>query len=185
MGSTRTSFLFVLTILALFQTIFMIAVKIPIILLTNVVTYDIITRMVSKKGHAPTKRPKNDDELAQGNQWQATEKQVKYIDYYMDPKSETFGNSYQSAIKAGYTESYAANIMKPSVGLEWVKQAYNIMKLEPDHLKMSLAKIITDPYAKDSDKISAIKLLGQDQGLFVEKKLVGVVGIEQALSELE
>lgn len=139
----------------------------------------------SRKGLAPTRRKMTKDELAQGNQWQATERQVKFIDAYMDPKSETFGNSYQSAIKAGFSETYAMQIMKPSVGLDWVSQAYNIMKLEPDHLKMSLAKIVTDPYAKDSDKISAIKLLGQDQGLFVEKKLVGVVGIEQALSELE
>lgn len=142
--------------------------------------------MVDKrKGKVPAKRNKVNDELAQGNQWQATERQVKFIDAYMDPKSETFGNSYQSAVKAGFSETYSASIMKPSVGLDWVKQAYNLMKLEPDHLKMSLAKIITDQYSKDSDKIAAIKLLGQDQGLFVEKKLVGIVGIEQALSELE
>lgn len=140
---------------------------------------------LSRKGKAPTKRKFVTDELSQGNQWQATERQVKFIDAYMDPKSPSFGNSYQSAIAAGFSESYAMQVMKPSVGLDWVKQAYNIMKLEPDHLKMSLAKIVTDPYAKDSDKISAIKLLGQDQGLFVEKKLVGIVGIEQALSELE
>lgn len=142
---------------------------------------------MSKKqeGIAPTKRKVNNDELSQGNQWQATERQVKFIDSYMDPKSDTFGNSYQSALKAGFSESYAMNIMKPSVGLDWVKQAYNIMRLEPDHLKMSLTKIITDDYSKDSDKISAIKLLGQEQGMFVDKKLVGIVGIEQALSELE
>lgn len=139
----------------------------------------------SRKGVVPAKRNTVSDELAQSNQWQGDMRQVKFIDKYMDPKSDSFGNSYQSALAAGFSESYASNIMKPSVGLDWVKQAYNIMRLEPDHLKMSLAKIITDPYAKDSDKISAIKLLGVDQGLFVEKRLVGVVGIEQALSELE
>jgi hypothetical protein len=138
-----------------------------------------------RKGIVPAKRKLVTDELSQGNQWQATERQMKFIDAYMSPKSSTFGNSYQSALTAGFSETYAANIMKPSVGLDWVKQAYNIMRLEPDHLKMSLAKIITDEYAKDSDKISAIKLLGQDQGLFVEKKLIGVVGIEQALAELD
>jgi len=141
--------------------------------------------MDKRKGKVPAKRAKTDDELAVGNQWQATERQVKFIEGYMDPKSDTFGNSYQSALKAGFSESYAMNIMKPSVGLDWVKQAYNIMRLEPDHLKMSLTKIITDNFAKDSDKISAIKLLGQEQGMFTEKKLIGVVGIEQALSELE
>lgn len=138
-----------------------------------------------RKGVVPAKRKLTKDELAQGNQWRATERQMKFIDAYMDPKSETFGNSYQSALKAGFSDTYAASIMKPSVGLEWVKQAYNIMRLEPDHLKMSLAKIVTDPFSSNSDKIAAIKLLGADQGLFVEKKLIGVVGIEQALRELE
>lgn len=141
--------------------------------------------MSTKKGVPATKRKINKDELATGNQWQATERQMKFIDSYMDPKSDTFGNSYQSALKAGFSETYASSIMKPSVGLEWVKQAYNIMKLEPDHLKMSLTKIITDELAKDSDKIAAIKLLGQEQGMFTEKKLIGVVGIEQAIRDLE
>ena len=137
----------------------------------------------TKAGLAISKRPVKDIDV--GNQWEATTRQVKFIDAYMDPKSDTFGNSYQSAIKAGFSESYASQIMKPSVGLDWVSHAYNIMKLEPDHLKMSLTKIITDDYSKDSDKIAAIKLLGQEQGLFVEKKVIGLVGIEQALSELE
>ena len=53
-----------------------------------------------RKGKAPSKRVKAAGELAQGNQWQATERQIKFIDAYMDPKSETCGNSYQSALKA-------------------------------------------------------------------------------------
>lgn len=137
-----------------------------------------------KKGIVPSKRKVASLE-EQGNQWQATERQVKFIELYMDPNSDTYGNSYQSAISAGFSETYAMSILKPSVGLKWVEQAYNIMKLEKPHLIMSLTNIVKDKYSRDSDKINAIKLLGQEQGMFTEKKLIGVVGIEQALSELE
>lgn len=137
-----------------------------------------------RKGKAPSIRKMASLE-EQGNQWQATPRQLKFIDAYMDPRSETFGNAYQSGIKAGFSESYSQNLMKPSVGLKWVEQAYNIMTLEKPHLMMQLSQIIVDPYAKASDKISAIKTYGQEKGMFVEKKVVGVVGIEQALSELE
>ena len=104
----------------------------------------------------------------------------------MDPKErETWGNAYQSAIKAGYSESYASKIMSDSLALEWVRQAKNIMRLNPEHLKIALVEIINGKYEKASDKIAAIKLLGIDQGMFVQKQLVGHVNIEEALNELQ
>jgi len=36
--------------------------------------------------------------------------QELFLYYYTNPKSETFGNAVQSALKAGYTENYANNI---------------------------------------------------------------------------
>lgn len=127
-----------------------------------------------------------DDKPATANQWQATKKQEDWLRYYMDPQEKaTFGNAYQSAIKAGYSETYARNIMSPSVALQWVQQAKNIMRLNPEHLKFALAQIITDRMAKDSDKIQAIKLLGTDQGMFVQKQITAHIGLEEALAELE
>lgn len=148
-----------------------------------------MTRQVKKDGLKPTKRPTAADtkeELAQGNQWQATQRQQDWLNYYMNPREkETWGNAYQSAIKAGYSESYSRNIISDSTALEWVKQARNIMRLNPEHLKMALAQIINDNMAKDSDKIAAIKLLGTDQGMFVQRSLIGVVPLEEALNNLE
>jgi hypothetical protein len=40
-----------------------------------------------------------------------TPQQELFLSYYTDPKSETFSNATQSAIKAGYEQSYADNIM--------------------------------------------------------------------------
>lgn len=143
----------------------------------------------SKRGKRPNVRKvaeqPSDGKLAQGNQWQATKQQQDWLKYYMSPhERETWGNAYQSAIKAGYSESYARHIMSDSTAVEWVQQARNIMRLNPEHLKLALATIIADPMSKDSDKIQAIKLLGQDQGLFVPKQLIGIVPLEQALNEL-
>ena len=37
-------------------------------------------------------------------------KQVKFLNYWLDPESETYGNITQSGIKAGFSESYARNL---------------------------------------------------------------------------
>lgn len=142
-------------------------------------------RQPKKDGKKVNLRPVVEEEKAVGNQWQATQRQQNWLQYYMHPKSETWGNAYQSAIKAGYSEGYARIIISDSTAVDWVKQARNIMRLNPEHLKVALAQIISNPIAKDSDKIAAIKLLGQDQGMFVQKQLIGVVPLEQALNELK
>ena len=56
-------------------------------------------------------------------------KQMLFIQYYFDPKSETFSNGMQSALKAGYAPDYAKVITAPSVGLEWVVDAFSEMDL--------------------------------------------------------
>ena len=44
-----------------------------------------------------------------------------FAKYYFDPKSKTFNNAEQSAIRAGFAESYAKNITT-RVGLDKVRQ---------------------------------------------------------------
>ena len=118
------------------------------------------------------------------NQWTNSPQQNEFLRYYLDPgETETWGNAYHAAIKAGYSESYASSIM--NVAPQWIQQAQNIVKLQPEHLKQALVSIASSKYEKASDRIQAIKLLGIDQGMFVQKQLVGHVNIEQALSELK
>lgn len=45
------------------------------------------------------------------NQWHPDPRQQLFIAYYKDPKSPTFSSARGSAIRAGYTEQYADNIM--------------------------------------------------------------------------
>lgn len=44
------------------------------------------------------------------NQYQLDPRQKLCWDYYTDPKSETFSNAYQSALKAGYEETTSLQI---------------------------------------------------------------------------
>lgn len=117
------------------------------------------------------------------NQWTNSPQQNEFLLYYLEPGQDTWGNAYQAAIKAGYSESYASSIIK--LAPQWIQQAQNVVKLQPEHLKQALADIANSKYEKASDRIQAIKLLGIDQGMFVQKQLVGHVNIEQALQELK
>lgn len=37
-------------------------------------------------------------------------RQIDFLKYYLDTKSKTFSNGYQSALRAGFSEQYATNI---------------------------------------------------------------------------
>ena len=56
---------------------------------------------MAKKAENKTSNPNG------ANQYLLDPRQLKCWEYYVDPKSETFGNATQSAIKAGYEPIYA------------------------------------------------------------------------------
>lgn len=141
------------------------------------------TKSLSKKGKKFGLR-KQGEQGVTANQWTNSPQQNEFLRYYLDPEQEeTWGNAYHAAIKAGYSESYASSIM--NVAPQWIQTAQNIVRLRPEHLKQALASIASSKYEKASDRIQAIKLLGIDQGMFVQKQLVGHVNIEDALKDLK
>jgi hypothetical protein len=142
-----------------------------------------VVKKTTKKGKKFGLR-KQGEKGVTANQWTNSPQQNEFLRYYLDPEQEeTWGNAYHAAIKAGYSESYASSIM--NVAPQWIQAAQNIVRLQPEHLKQALANIANSKYEKASDRIQAIKLLGIDQGMFVQKQLVGHVNIEQALEELK
>lgn len=147
--------------------------------------------MGKKQGHKFNKREvsavREDGTVTQPNQWRASTKQLDWLKYYMDPKEqETYANPYQAAIKAGYSESYARQIMSPSLALQWVQAAKSIMRsMNTEHIRNVLEDIALNKYEKASDRIAAAKLLGTDQGMFVQKTVTAHIGIEDAIRELE
>lgn len=59
------------------------------------------------------------------NQYRPDPRQSLFLQYYLDPESETFSNSYRSALKAGYEEEYARVITTNSKGLSWLSESVN------------------------------------------------------------
>lgn len=144
------------------------------------------------KGKKPTKRPvkgTKGDVKPQGNQWTATQQQMDWLTYYMDPKeTETYGKPYHAAVKAGYSHHYAKNIMNPSTALQWVQAAQNVMRrMNTEHIKNALEEVALNEtgYEKTGDRLTALKMLGTDQGMFVQRSVTNHVGLEEALKELE
>lgn len=131
--------------------------------------------------------PNTDGRTAQANQWQASEQQLNWLNYYMNPReTKTYANAYESAIQAGYSKDYARQIMSPSLALQWVKSAKAIMRsMNTEHLRGMLEDIAMNRHESARDRIAAAKLLGMDQGMFVQKQITAHVGLEQALEGLE
>lgn len=59
-------------------------------------------------------------------------RQSLFLSYYLDPKSKTFSNAYQSALKAGYADEYAKVILSQETDWlsESLKSSYLVSKAE-------------------------------------------------------
>lgn len=138
------------------------------------------------------------------NQFLLDPRQIMCWDFYIDPKSETFGNGRQSAIRAGYEVDYADQITTS----EWFKgklrrlnmlgKAEKVLdktltyetededgKVKVDLLKVQtdVAKHITETLGKNEGYSKRNELTGKDGGsieISNEKK----TEIEEALKNL-
>jgi hypothetical protein len=75
-----------------------------------------------------------------------TPQQVAFLKAYTDPKSETWGNYKQSALKAGYSAEYADNIS--SLMPDWLSENIGDTKLlrkANKNLDMALDGLLDDP----------------------------------------
>ncbi len=139
----------------------------------------------------PTKQGKryglrtNNSQVKKANQWQGTPQQEKWLLYYLDPKSPTFGNPYASAMEAGYSEKYSRMIASPSVGNLWVKEARNIISLKPEHIIQKLQEFAIDNNEKSEVQLRALELLAKTQGMFIDRKVVAHGTFEEALRNLK
>lgn len=107
-----------------------------------------------------------------GNQYKPDPRQALFLKHYLDPKSPTFSNALQSALKAGYEQEYAENIthlepnwLSESIGTDqMVKKAERNLnkilemeavseegKVDTGTLKVvaDISKFVTERLAKD------------------------------------
>lgn len=75
-----------------------------------------------------------------------TLQQQEFLKHYLDPKSGTWGNAKQSALKAQYSEEYSDNIM--SLMPNWLSENIGDTKLVQKanrNLDMALDGLLDDP----------------------------------------
>lgn len=58
------------------------------------------------------------------NQYKIDPRQASFVAYYLDPKSETYSNCLQSALKAGYEQEYAENLL--NIMPKWLSESMDI-----------------------------------------------------------
>jgi phage terminase small subunit len=66
------------------------------------------------------------------NQYKVDPRQALFLSYYLDTKSKTFSNAYQSALKAGYSDVYALAVASqmPKWLSETIKHSKLVRKAE-------------------------------------------------------
>lgn len=78
-------------------------------------------------------------------------RQIDFLKYYLDKKSKTFSNAYQSALKAGFEEEYAKNLT--SLMPKWLSES--IEKLNYEKLLAKAEKNIDILLDSEDEKIKA------------------------------
>ena|SRR5688572_16305809 len=96
-------------------------------------------------------------------------RQLRFIDAYLKVESDTFGNAYQSAIKAGFSDSYARNITANARNTPWINEIKQLLaNYEPEHIYLGIQQIATEG-RQDRDKLRALELMAKIKGMFIER----------------
>lgn len=86
-----------------------------------------------------------------------------------DPTLDTYGNAYQSAIQAGFSEASARTITGKVRNLQWIQDGIQLYaSLEPEHIYLAMqTEALTAKASRD--RIKALELMGKFRGMFVDK----------------
>lgn len=140
--------------------------------------------MRGNKGLAPHRRKVGNDLAVTSNQWQSNPKQLLFFQHYFEPASKTFGNVFQSAVKAGYSETYARTLSRQKGKALWLSEYARNTQFTPEHILAGITNIATSEYSRQSDKLKAYELLAKLSGMIVDRSANVSVNIEAALNDL-
>lgn len=99
-----------------------------------------------------------------GNQYQPDPRQSLFLSHYLNPKSETFSNALQSALKAGYSQEYAESIT--AIMPDWLSEA-----LGKQRMLRTAEKNLLDIMEMDVEV--GVKVGEEEIGKKIEPSLVG------------
>lgn len=108
-------------------------------------------------------------------------RQEKYTELYFTAGSESFGNSYQSAIRAGYSIETARNLTHNRP--KWLSEKLGqIQVMDPELLLLKLTTIINSERSATRDKLKAIDMMMKYYQMFGAKSQLSVrVNIQSVL----
>lgn len=123
---------------------------------------------------SPTKKPKPPNKNPyKANQYKPDPRQAAFLAFYLDPKSETFSNALQSALKAKYDMNYAKSLVSrmptwlaEKVGeLDMLRKAErninNVLEMETKQPVITMIGPVTDekgnPVLKENPNLLKIK----------------------------
>lgn len=105
------------------------------------------------------------------SKFKLNKRQKDFITYWVDASSDTFGNAYASAVKAGFAHNTAKMITSNVKNLEWVKEAKEYMdNYSPLHI-ISGFQYISKHAKADRDKINALDRLAKIRGMYIDRSI--------------
>lgn len=109
------------------------------------------------------------------NQYNLDPRQKLCWEFYTNPKSETFGNAYQSAIKAGYAETSCISITSENWFQEKTRRLNMLSKAEKVLEEMLELETKTVKEDEDGEQIirvdSALVKIKQDTAKFIAERV--------------
>jgi len=108
-------------------------------------------------------------------------RQAEFLKAYLNPKSETYSNAYQSAIKVGYSKEYAGNIL--SLEPAWLLENIDTEKMVEKAMR-NLMKLLDE----DEDKrilLDTTKFVAERLGKLNEKKDIKISGEIENITNIE
>lgn len=124
-----------------------------------------------------------------------TPQQIKFLEHYLDVKSDTFGNALQSALLAGYSREYAESITTKD--LKWLSEyggdAKRLLKAERNleqlldqdedlKVKADITKFVAGTLGKKKYS-SRQELTGKDGKDLIPKPIMDLDAIQQDNSD--
>jgi hypothetical protein len=108
------------------------------------------------------------------NQYNLDPRQKLCWDFYVNPKSETFGNALQSALKAGYEETYANQITVSEWFVEKVRRLNLLGKAEKVLEEMLELPVLIERTDRDGESVvmtdTGLVKIKQDTAKFITER---------------
>lgn len=138
------------------------------------------------KDRKMTVKPQEGKQLT-ANQWQATPQQNLFMALWLEPTSDTFGNAYQSAIQAGYSNTYAIQLSSPAVGNKWIQEYAKGTIMDTEHIRNAIQDVYRNPKVFNNAKspadtrLKALELLAKITHLIDNKNTTNVTVVQPIL----